>query len=196
MQEREMIDSFAIDKEKLNDYFQRVRHSLENPEFIHSIAYFLHNTQSIGAQFEDVKGVLTYYEDKLESEKTGLDFAFEWIRANKIRFEYLKHLANSQFPNLEVAVDDSLFSFFLRYDIYVRKLLKKNIHEFEISALYEIFFNSNKERIIIIDILDKHEANVPTVFCQTTKVDTKLITLRFGISEIVKKDYTNIQAKI
>ena len=105
----------------------------------------------------------------------------------------MAHLGKSQFPNLELAIDDCMFTFFLKYDQYLRDLFKKDLKEFEISALYEIFFSSNEEILNVKEILEKHKARVPIFFNEKGKIDTNVITLRSGISEVIRKDYEKIR---
>ena len=104
--------------------------------------------------------------------------------------EYKKYLIRAQYSNLKLAVDDCIFLFFLNYDKYMRKLLKNNIKEYDISALYEIFFATfDAKNFNISQILERHKNKVPTIFKENQRIDTKIMTLRAGLSEIIKKDY-------
>ena len=125
-----------------------------------------------------------------------MDFSFEWIRADKIRLEYKKYLIRAQYEsdNLTLAVDDCIFRFFLYYDEYIRKLFKEDIQEFEISALYETFFmqQDGDQEFNFENTLDKHKIKVPTFFDGTKRVNTNIITLREGLSEIIISDYKGV----
>ncbi|MFX1392728.1 MAG: hypothetical protein ACFFAH_04055 [Promethearchaeota archaeon] len=187
MEDINLEQVYKIDKARLYSYYERIRNQNSDLEPLQIIAKFL-NTQSIGEYVNDIFNVLNYYKTKIK--KNILDFAYEWIRAQKIRFEYKKYLLRAQFPNYELAIDECIYSFFLKYDRYIRKLLKNNIKEYEISALYEIFFNPfDKMKFKISLILDKHKNKVPTIFRETKRLNTKIMTLRSALSEIIRNDY-------
>ncbi|MFX1257283.1 MAG: hypothetical protein ACFFAN_05465 [Promethearchaeota archaeon] len=182
---------YKIDEARLYKYYKRIKNqsnSLDPPQIV---AKFLNNL-SIGNSINEVFCVLNYYNSKIR--KSLIDFAFEWIRAQKIRLEYKKHLMNTQFPTNELAVDDCIFLFFLNYDKYIRTILNTDIKEFEISALYESFFlNSFESKALKIEnIIEKHKNKVPTIFREAERINTHIITLRSGLSEIIEKDYQEI----
>jgi hypothetical protein len=90
-------------------------------------------------------------------------------------------------------VDDCLYRFFLSYDEYIRNLFKKDIREHNFSALYEIFFNTFDEKSLIIeDIVQKHIHNIPSHYYGSNKINTNVMTLRQGLSNIIVKDYVNV----
>ena len=182
---------YKIEKDKLLRYYDRLRNQSKNLGPSQIVARFLIN-QSIGSSYNDVYETLLYFRDKIEDDKDLLDLAFEWIRAQKIRLEYKKYLIRAQYPynNLSLAVDDCIFRFFLEYDTYIRNLLKKDIQEYNFSTLYEIFFSPYESKHLNIkDILEKHIHNVPTHFQGMEKINTNVIILRSGLSNIIVKDY-------
>lgn len=191
MEETELEDLYKIDKDRLIDYYQRIEKRAKDKNKIHIIANFL-EYESIGSSQKLIKDVLSYYREKIVDKKEVLDFAFEWIRAHKIRLKYKEYLVRSQFDNYELALDDSVFLFFLPYDEYIRSLLKDEIKEFEISTLYEVFFNSySGQNLDFKKILEKHKKRVPTVYCENKKVNINIITLRSGLSEVILDDYNS-----
>lgn len=185
---------YKIEKDKLLRYYERIQNQLKNVRPTKIIARFLIN-QSIGSNYPEVYDALLYFRDKLADGKELLDLAFEWIRAQKIRLEYKKYLVRAQYPynNLGLAVDDCIFKFFLEYDKYIRNLLKKDIREHNLSALYEIFFSPYESKNLNIqDILERHIDNVPTHHHEMKKINTNIIILRSGLSIIVVKDYEDV----
>ena len=185
---------YKIEKHKLMRYYDRLRNQFKNLGPSQIVARFLIN-QSIGSNYNDVYETLLYFRDKTAEGKELLDLAFEWIRAQKIRLEYKKYLIRAQYPlnNLSLAVDDCIFRFFLEYDRYIRNLLKEDIREYNFSTLYEIFFSPFESKDLNInDILEKHIHNVPTHFQGMEKINTNIIILRSGLSNIIVKDYENV----
>jgi hypothetical protein len=185
---------YKIDRKRLSQYYERIKNQTNEVQVINNITKFLNN-QSIGASYQEVYNTLKYYEDKIIEGKQLLDLAFEWLRAQKIRLEYKKYLVRAQYPNndLCLAVDDCIYRFFLDYDHYIRKLFKKEVREHNFSALYEIFFSPfDKKNLIIEDIVQNHMHNIPTHYCGNLKIDTRIMTLREGLSNIIVKDYENV----
>jgi 5'-3' exonuclease len=133
--------------------------------------------------------VLNYYKEKIRENVSVLDLAFEWLRGQNIRLEYKKHLNKAQYHDLELAIDDCIFLFFLHYDRHLRKLLKEDIKEYEVSALYETFLSPDSKNINIIEALQEHKSIVPTFYKETKRIDTSIITLRNGIMEVIKEDF-------
>lgn len=190
----EFESKYRIDKERLSKYYERLKNQGKEKGLIDLITNFLIN-QSIGSSFEEVFDTLTYFEDKIIEGQGLLDLAFEWIRAQKIRLEYKKYLIRAQYPtsDLCLAVDDCLYRFFLSYDEYIRNLFKKDIREHNFSALYEIFFNTFDEKSLVIeDIVEKHIHNIPSHYYGSNKINTNVMTLRQGLSNIIVKDYVNV----
>ncbi len=187
----EYIQILKIDKERLLSYYKRIKSQFEAFNPIQIVAKFL-NGQSIGTSIREVLVVLEYYKNKLIDDKSLLDFAFEWIRANQIRFHYIKYLANAQFPDYEVAVDTCIFLFFEKYDKFLRKLFKKDIKEYEISTLYSIFFYPIEGNFNFNKIMEEQKNKVPTVFREADRINIKLYTLRSGLLNIIKNDYNKI----
>jgi len=186
--------TYRIEKDKLLRYYDRLQNQFKNSGNVQIVTKFLIN-QAIGTNPKDVYDTLFYFRNKLVQEKELLDLAFEWIRAQKIRLEYKKYLIRAQYPNnnLSLAVDDCIFRFFLEYDKYIRKILKNDIREHNFSALYEIFFSPYESKNLNIkDILERHIDNVPTHFEGIDKINTNIIILRSGLSNIIVKDYENV----
>ncbi len=190
----EFENRYKIDKERLISYYNRIKRQFKDQDQLSMIAKFLFN-QSIGSSYEDNYGILLYFKDKIIIEKSLLDFAIEWIRAQKIRLEYKKYLIRAQYPenNLALAIDDCIFRFFLDIDKYLRTLMKKNIQEYNFSALYEIFFSPyDTKNLNIEDILIRHMHNVPTHFQGSNKINVNTIILRSALSNIIVKDYEDV----
>jgi len=194
MEDMKFENKYKIDRERLSNYYERIKNQGKEKGLIEHITNFLIN-QSISSSFEEVFDTLAYFEDKIVEGQGLLDLAFEWIRAQKIRLEYKKYLIRAQYPtnDLCLAVDDCLYRFFLSYDEYIRNLFKKDIREHNFSALYEIFFNTFDEKSLIIeDIVQKHIHNIPSHYYGSNKINTNIMTLRQGLSNIVVKDYVNV----
>ncbi|TFG01999.1 MAG: hypothetical protein EU542_05940 [Promethearchaeota archaeon] len=188
MEEKELEEIYKIDEKRLITYYKRIENQSSDLPINDVIAKFLQN-QSIGKSFGQILMILNYYEEKISQNKSILDFALEWIRAQKIRFEYRKHLNKAQYPNFKVALDDCIFLFFSKFDNHIRNLLKDDIKEYEISALYEVFFSPDDKNVNIIRILQSHKENVPTIYRETVRMNTRLITLRAGLANIIKSDW-------
>ncbi|MBY8980305.1 MAG: hypothetical protein KGD72_07930 [Candidatus Lokiarchaeota archaeon] len=185
---------YKIDKERLISYYSRIKRQFKDQDQLSMIAKFLVN-QSIGSSYDDIYGILLYFKDKIVNGKSLLDFAIEWIRAQKIRLEYKKYLIRAQYPqnNLALAIDDCIFRFFLDIDKYLRTLLKKKIQEYNFSALYEIFFSPyDTKNLNIEDILLRHMHNVPTHFQGSMKINVNVIILRSALSNLIVKDYEDV----
>ena len=190
----EFENKYKIDKERLISYYNRIKRQFKDQDQLSMIAKFLVN-QSIGSSYEDIYGILLYFKDKIIIGKSLLDFAIEWIRAQKIRLEYKKYLIRAQYPqnNLALAIDDCIFRFFLDIDKYLRTLMKKNIQEYNFSALYEIFFSPyDTKNLNIDDILLRHMHNVPTHFQGSKKINVNTIILRSALSNLIVKDYEDV----
>ena len=194
MEKINIEEIYKIEKDKLLRYYDRIKGQFRSSGPTQIVAKFLIN-QSIGSNYNDVYDTLLYFRDKLADGKELLDLAFEWIRAQKIRLEYKKYLIRAQYANnnLSLAVDDCIFKFFLEYDKYIRNLLKKDIREHNLSALYEIFFSPYESKNLNIqDILARHVDNVPTHHHEIEKINTNIIILRSGLSIIIVKDYEDV----
>ena len=190
----EFENKYKIDKERLISYYNRIKRQFRDQDQLSMMAKFLFN-QSIGSSYEDNYGILLYFKDKIIIEKSLLDFAIEWIRAQKIRLEYKKYLIRAQYPqnNLALAIDDCIFRFFLDIDKYLRTIMKKNIQEYNFSALYEIFFSPyDTKNLNIEDILLRHMHNVPTHFHGSNKINVNIIILRSALSNLIVKDYEDV----
>lgn len=186
--------ALRIDKERLLSYYERIKSQSSSLTQIEIIAEFLVN-QSIRTSTLEVVEFINYYKNKIIKEKKVLDLALEWIRAYHFRSEYKKHLIKEQYKDSYTAIDDCISLFFLDYDNYIRKIFKKNMEEFEFSALYEILFSPlDKESQSINEILEKYRTKVPTIFYNNEKINTNLFTLRSGLSEVIHNDYNEVNA--
>lgn len=189
MDDLDLEELYRIDEERLLKYYERIKKRAQDQDEIHTLANFL-EYESIGGSQQLIKDVFSYYQDKIIKSKAILDLAFEWIRAHKIRLKYKEYLVRSQFDNYELALDECIFLFFLHYDEYIRNIFKADIKEFEISTLYEVFFNSYTNQPSNFDsFLKKHRERVPTIFIENEKVNINIITLRSGLSEVILDDY-------
>ncbi|TFG01997.1 MAG: hypothetical protein EU542_05930 [Promethearchaeota archaeon] len=194
MEDVEIERLYKIDKKRLSNYYNRIKNQSRDNNPIKIMTKFLVN-QSIGSSHEEVHDTLKYFSQYLAEGKSLLDLGFEWIRAQKIRLEYKKYLIRAQYPNndLCLAVDDCIYRFFYQYDRYIRKLFKKEIREHNISALYDIFFSPfDRKSLNIEDILNRHLHIIPTHYCGKYKIDTSIMTLREGLSNIIVKDYEDV----
>jgi len=181
---------YDIDKDRLFKYYERIKNQFSNLEPLKIVAKFLNN-QSIGDSIDKVYDILDFYKDKIK--KCILDFAFEWIRAQKIRLEYKKYLIRAQYSDYELAIDDCVFLFFIKYDKYLRTIFKDDVKEFEISALYEIFFIPFQiSSLNIKNLLERHRNKIPTLFKELKRINTSLITLRLALEQIIKSDYDGV----
>ncbi|MFX0052055.1 MAG: hypothetical protein ACFE75_04700 [Candidatus Hodarchaeota archaeon] len=184
--------AFKIDDERLLWNYKRINRMFKNSDHIEIITKFLIN-QSVGFSPDRIIDILNYYKPLISKNKTMLDFAFEWVRANKIRFDYKKFINLATYEDPNSAIDDTIFLFFLDYDKYIREFFIKNISEIEICALYEIFFNPNQVESTNMDVfLRKNELRVHTIFEGKEKVNTNIFTLREGLSSMIKKDYNEL----
>ncbi len=186
---------YKIEKERLFNQYERLKKQSQNLNPIQITVKFL-EVQSIGFSVNNINYVLSYYENKIKDDRELIDFALEWIRAQKVRLEYKKYLASAQFQYFDLAIDECIFLFFLNYDKkFLRKLFKKDVKEYEISALYEVFFTHGEgNNFNFTNILEKQKNNIPTIFRESERLNTNILTLRSGLSEIIKNDYfkTNI----
>ncbi len=190
----EFDESFKTERERLLRYYERINKKSENLSEIQIIARFLLD-QSIGTSNEEILNILNYFKNKLVKNINTLDFAFEWIRAQKIRLNYKKHLIRTNYPNnnLNLAIDDCITHFFLEYDDYFRKLFKKEILEHEISTLYSIFFSPYEaKKIDVARILAYYKDDIPTIFQGENKINTNIFTLRAGLSRLILYDYKRV----
>ncbi|MFX1497864.1 MAG: hypothetical protein ACFFBH_10080 [Promethearchaeota archaeon] len=161
----------------------------KNSNTIEIIAKFLDN-QSIGSSIIVISEILTYFEKQFSKDNDLLDFAFEWIRANKIRLEYKKYVNIRDFKAYTIALDELIFLFFLKYDEILRPLFKDTIEEYEFTTLYQIFFNPKQSTPVnLIALLEKNKARVPSVTINGERINTKIHTLREGLSDMIKDDY-------
>ncbi|MFX1380524.1 MAG: hypothetical protein ACFFA4_15670 [Promethearchaeota archaeon] len=189
MEEIQFKKLYKIDKERLRSNFQRIQNLNKDLNLEEIIAKFLDN-QSVGTQKEQILEILNYFQDKLSNDKGLLDFAFEWIRANKIRLEYKKYITLNDYKSYKTALDDAISLFFLKYDKFLRVLFKSNLEEYEFSTLYQIIFNlKQSESINLTSLLEKNKDKVPSIIIHGERFNTTIHTLREGLSEMVKNDY-------
>ncbi|MFW9773606.1 MAG: hypothetical protein ACFFEO_15760 [Candidatus Thorarchaeota archaeon] len=180
---------YNIDKERLYSNFQRIENMNKDLDSIEIIAKFLEN-QSVGTSLAQVSEVLNYFEKKISKDNSLLDFAFEWIRANRIRLEYKKYINIRDYKEYTIALDEVIFLFFLKYDKTFRVLLKDNVEEYEFASLYQIFFNPKQSDLVsLMALIERNKVRVPTIIVDGEKIDTRIHTLREGLSEMVRDDY-------
>jgi hypothetical protein len=192
MEEIRFNKLYTIDKERLYSNFQRIQNLNKNLDSTEIITKFLDN-QSIGTPMDQISEILIYFQDKLSKDTELLDFAFEWIRANKIRLEYKKYITLNDYKSYTTALDDTIFLFFLKYDENLRHLFNSNLEEYEFSMLYQIFFSSKPSEFINLTALrDKNKAKVPTIIIHGKKIKTTIQTLRVGLSDMIKNDYNEV----
>ncbi len=192
MEKKNFEHALKIDKKRLLSYYERIKSQSNSLTPVEIIAEFLVN-QSIRNSTLEVVEIINYYKSKIINEKQVLDLAFEWIRAHQFRSEYKKHLIKEQYTDYHTAIDDCISLFFLEYDEYIRNIFKKDMKEFEFSALYEIFFSPfDKDSLWLNEILEKNKVNVPTIFYNNKKINTNLFTIRSGLSEIIQNDYNEV----
>ncbi|NHJ26360.1 MAG: hypothetical protein EAX89_17405 [Candidatus Lokiarchaeota archaeon] len=189
MEEIRFNKLYNLDKERLYANFERIQNLHNNLDSTEIITNFLLN-QSIGISTSEISDILNYYQKKLSKNKTLLDFAFEWIRAYKIRLEYKKYFNLNSYGAFTVALDDTIFLFFLKYDKYLRPLFEEDMEEYEFATLYQIFFNSKQSNPInLIPLLKKNKDSVPTIIINGERINTKIHTIREGLSGMIKDDF-------
>jgi len=194
MEEFDFKIVYKIDKERLLNYYERLKKQNTDLQPLQLIAKFLEN-QSIGTSFDDISEILTYFAPKIREDKTLLDFALEWIRAYEIRLEYKKYISRATYPegDLNLPVDDCISLFFLQYNSFIRNLLQPEIQEHEIAALLEIFFSPYETiNLDLNEILKQQKSLVPTIHEGSKKIDTSITTLRSGLSQIIINDYDGV----
>ncbi len=189
-------DLYKINRERFLDNYRVTENILKGTEKnkVKIIAQWLVDNQSVGPSQESNVEIINYYSKYLKKDKTLLDFALEWIRAQKIRSRYMLHLIKTHFPsdNSNLVIDYFISSFFIKYNKILRDLFKDTIQEYELSALLEIIFASEREQNFIFENhMEKHKNNpqCPTLFKGSERIDTSILTLRSGLANIIKRDY-------
>lgn len=189
-------DLYKINRERFLDNYRITENILKSTEKNKTkiIAQWLVDNQSVGPSQESNVEIINYYSKYLKKDKTLLDFALEWIRAQKIRSRYMLHLIKTHFPsdNSNLVIDYFISSFFFKYNKILRDLFKDAIQEYELSALLEIIFASEREQNFIFENhMEKHKNNpqCPTLFKGSERIDTSILTLRSGLASIIKRDY-------
>ena len=75
----------------------------------------------------------------------------------------------------------------------MRTLLKNKINEHEISALFEIFFSPYEIKTYDINnILEKYSDKVPTIYKENERIGTNIVSIRLGLSDVIKSDYEGV----
>ncbi|MFX1571081.1 MAG: hypothetical protein ACFFCV_22305 [Promethearchaeota archaeon] len=189
MEEIQFNKLYEINKERISSNFQRIQNLNTNLNLEEVIAQFLYN-QSIGIQKGQILEILKYFQNKLSNNKELLDFAFEWIRANKIRLDYKKYFTLNDYNSYTSALDDVIFLFFLKYDKFLRALFKSNMKEYEFCTLYQIIFNlKQSESFNFSALLKENKSKVPSIIIHGEKIDITIHILREGLSDMIKNDY-------
>ena len=194
MDSKEFKKKYPINRKQLIGYFERIKKRLQEKDEIEIIANFLKHQAIIEVSIEEISYILRYYANLLKNDKNLLEFALEWIRANEIRLKYKKYLITTRYPenDFKIAIDDCISRFFLEYDAYIRDFFLE-IKEHELSALFNVFFNRGDTKSRGFDeILEWHEDKVPTIFKETKKLITNIISLRSGLSQIIIQDYEDV----
>lgn len=189
-------DLYKINRERFLDNYRVTENILKSTEKnkVKIIAQWLVDNQSVGPSQESNVEIINYYSKYLKKDKTLLDFALEWIRAQKIRSRYMLHLIKTDFPsdNSNLVIDYFISSFFIKYNKILRDIFKDTIQEYELSALLDIIFASEREQNFIFENhMEKHKNNpqCPTLFKGSERIDTSILTLRSGLASIIKRDY-------
>ena len=191
MEEIQFNKLYNFDKERLYSNYERIQNLNTEMNSKEIAAKFLDN-QSIGNSTYQILEVLTYFETRLSKDKYLIDFAFEWLRANKIRLEYKRYIILSEYKAYTTALDDIIFLFFLKYDEILRPLFQETIEEHELCTLYQIFFNPQQTDTENLNaLLDKNKKRVPTIRIKGEKIITTIHTLREGLSEMIEYDFTD-----
>lgn len=196
----ENIDNlYRIDKERLLGNYRITKKILGRTEKneIKIVAQWLADNQSVGPSQECNIEIINYYNKYLKEDKSILDFALEWVRALKIRVGYKGYLIKTRFPkdDLNLTIDYFISIFFLKYNEILKDLFKNDIRECEISALLEILFTSNiKPDFSLTNLLEKHKNNpqCPTIYKESKRIDTSILTLRSGLVNVIERDYKSI----
>ncbi len=194
MDAKEFQYQYPINREQLIGFYTRTKHRLQDREEVEIIANFLKHQAIIELSIKEISTILNFYTKLLANDKNLLEFALEWIRANEIRLKYKKYLITTRYPenDFTIAIDDCISQFFLDYDNYIRDFFI-DIKEHELSALYNVFFNrSDIKARNFSDLLEWHHDKVPTIFEESTRIMTNIITLRSGLSQIIIEDYQEV----
>ena len=190
----EFRKKYPINRKQMIGYFERIKKRLLDKGESEIIANFLKHQAIIEVSIDEISYILRYYAKLLKKDKELLEFALEWIRANEIRLRYKKYLITTRYPenDFKIAIDDCISRFFLEYDTYIRDFFLE-IKEHELSALFNVFFNRTDTKSHGFDeILEWHEDKVPTIFEETKKLKTNIISLRSGLSQIITLDYQDV----
>lgn len=192
-EETELNEIYRIDKERLVDFYERIRKGYEELSEKQKASKFL-ISQSIGSSEEQIQKILTFFEERNYLGLEMQDFIFEWVRAQKIRLEYKRYLILQEYPgeSLELAIDDSLSTFFVEYDSYLKKFIKKTFPEYILAILYNIFFyDYENDGFDFSTILNEMERKLPSdLIPHENKIP--ILTLRIGLSNVISEDYTRI----
>ncbi|MFW9901475.1 MAG: hypothetical protein ACFFDY_09310 [Candidatus Thorarchaeota archaeon] len=189
MEEIQFNKLYKIDKERLRTNFQRIQNLNKDLNLEEIIAKFLDN-QSIGIQKDQILEIIKYFQNRLSNDKELLDFAFEWIRANKIRLEYKKYITLNDYKSYTTALDDAIFLFFLKYDKFLRAFFQSDMEEYEFCTLYQIIFNlKQSESFSFSALLEENKNKGLSIIILGEKFDMTIHTLREGLSDMIKNDY-------
>jgi hypothetical protein len=180
---------YNFDEKRLYSAYQRIQNMHQDLNATDIITNFLYN-QTITNSKDQISELLTYFEKKLALNKQLLDFAFEWIRANKIRLEYKKYITLNEYRDPLIALDDAIFLFFMKYDELLRPLFSDTMEDYEFSTLYHIIFSPKQsENFELVSLLENFKARVPSISINGEKINIKIHALREGLSEMIKFDY-------
>lgn len=194
MEIKEFKQQYRINRNQLLGYYERTKNRLHDKEEVEVIANFLKHQAIIELNIKDITYILNYFAKLLKKNQDLLEFALEWIRANEIRLKYKKYLITTRYPkdDYTIAIDDCISRFFLDYDKYIRDFFIE-IKEHELSALFNVFFNRADVKSRTFDeILEWHQEKAPTIFEDDIQINTNIIALRSGLSQIIIQDYQDV----
>ncbi|MFX1298745.1 MAG: hypothetical protein ACFFD2_28280 [Promethearchaeota archaeon] len=194
MDAKEFKKLYTINRKQLLGYYYRTKNRLHDKEEIEVIANFIKHQAIIELNIKEISHMLSYYDNLLKKDKNLIEFALEWIRANEIRLKYKKYLITTRYPeeDFTLAIDDCISRFFLEYYKYIGDFFS-SIKEHELSTLFNVLFNRADAKIHNFDeILEWHQDKVPTIFEENIRINTNIITLRSGLSQIIIQDYQDV----
>lgn len=185
---------YKLDEKRLQKFYERIRKRYDELSEIEKAAKFL-VSQSIGSSESEIRTILHYFQEKDFLGLNLLDFIFEWVRAQKIRLEYKRYLILQKYPKklIKLAVDDSISQFFIRYDKYLRKTIKKSVSNHIFVLLYKIFFHDYENNNLDFNkLIDESKEQFPEGSLNNDN-SINIFTLRIGLNEIIEKDYQRIE---
>ncbi|TFF97364.1 MAG: hypothetical protein EU547_04475 [Promethearchaeota archaeon] len=182
---------YPIDENRLSEYYLRVKKRYsENNQFEIGARFLI--SQSIGTDKLEIIPILEYFEKNNPFGSKIIDFIIEWIRAQSIRLEYKKYLIRADYPedSKDLAIDDCISRFFVKYDKYVRNLVNSNTSDYILATLYFIFFFDYRSELNFTQIVADFKKEIPPKLFDDISINT--YTLRLSLSKIIAKDYKGV----